>query len=412
MKRLEEAQTEVLDAVGALPVVDVRITEAANLALAAPVKAPHDVPPFPNSAMDGYAVMASDLDVLPVELEVLEDVAAGSVAMLGVTPGTAIKIMTGAPMPRGADTVVPVEDSETLAGRVRLLSGRPRGANVRAAGGDLKAGEEVFPPGVRLTPARVGVLASLGISPAVRRRPVAAVFSTGDEILPPDAPSLPAGAIRDSNRPMLLNMLSDIGCDVRDLGIVRDDEAALRATLAEAADTADIVVSSGGVSMGEYDLVKHVLSGIGSIGFWKVAMKPGKPFAFGSIAGRPFFGLPGNPVSVFVSFEQFVRPAVLTMMGAKHVFRQRIAGTAVADIRGDADRLTFVRVTIERPSDGATLVRPLTGQGSNMLAAMAHADALAVVPAGLGIGEGGEVELEMFSWPEGRSREEALTWPN
>jgi molybdenum cofactor synthesis domain-containing protein len=304
--------------------------------------------------------------------------------------------------------VVPVEDSESLDGRVRLLAGRPRGANVRPAGGDLRAGQQVFAAGLRLTPPRIGVLASLGVSPTVRRRPVAAVFSTGDEVVPPDTERLAPGLIRDSNRPMLCELLADAGCEVRDLGIVGDDDRLLRSALAEAAAAADIIVSSGGVSMGEYDLVKHVLRDLGSVEFWRVAMKPGKPFAFGNVAGVPFFGLPGNPVSVFVSFEQFVRPAVLTMMGADAVFRSRVPGVAVAAMPHDRERLTFVRTSLTVSADGRFEAEPVQGQGSHMLAALAAADALAVIPAGAEIGPGDSVLLEMIGWPAGRSAREAL----
>jgi len=408
MKGLIEAQREVLDAVATLPEVTVAVEAAAGLALAESVVAPHDVPPFANSAMDGYAVIAQDVAEVPVELKILEDVPAGSVPTRVVTAGLATRIMTGAPMPEGADTVVPVEDSESSDETVRLLAGRPRGANVRPAGGDLEAGQAVFPAGVRLTPPRIGVLASLGISPTVRRRPLAAVFSTGDEVVPPDAEELAPGLIRDSNRPMLTQLLEDVGCEIRDFGIVGDDEAALRATLAEAAEAADIIVSSGGVSMGEYDLVKHVLRGLGSVDFWRVAMKPGKPFAFGKVNDVPFFGLPGNPVSVFISFEQFVRPAVLTMMGARSVFRSRVPGVAVEAMPHDEQRLTFLRASVTLSDEGRFRALPMRGQGSHMLGALAAADALAVVPAGVQIGPGDPVTLEMMMWPEGRTAEEAL----
>lgn len=408
MRSLLEAQREVLDAVAPLPVVTASVMDALGLALASDVAAPHDVPPFPNSGMDGYAVIAGDVAAPPVDLEVIESVPAGRVAARTVTPGTAIKIMTGAPMPAGADTVVPVEDSRGNGGTVRLLAGRPRGANVRAAGGDLRAGEVVMVAGTRLDATRIAVLASLGVSPSVHRRPVAAVLSTGDELRAPDAVDIPPGAIRDSNRPLLRSLLLDAGCSIRDLGIVPDDEGALRHTLEQAAAEADIVVSSGGVSMGEYDLVKEALGGLGSVDFWKVAVKPGKPFAFGRLAGTPFFGLPGNPVSVFVSFEQFVRPAILTMLGARNVFRVRHPGRAVESLESDEQRVTFTRVAVDVANDGAFLVRSAGGQGSNMLAALSRSDAFAVIPAGAEVRQGDRVELEMFRWPEGRSRGEAL----
>jgi molybdopterin molybdotransferase len=408
MLTLQEAQRRVLGAVAPLPVEQVDVMDAGGLALAADVRAVHDIPPFPNSGMDGFAVIAADVASVPAELDVIEEVPAGSVPTMRVVPGTAIKIMTGAPMPDGADAVVPVEDSETHGGRVRLLAGRPSGANVRSAGGDVRAGDLVIESGARLDATRIAVLATLGVRPSVHRRPVVAVLSTGDELRPPHTPDLDPGAIRDSNRPLLHRLLLELGCRVDDLGIVPDDEGVLRSTLQQAAAGADLIVSSGGVSMGEHDLVKLVLGEVGSVGFWKVAMKPGKPFAFGTVVECPFFGLPGNPVSVFVSFEQFVRPAILTMMGARLVFRSRHMGRAVEPIPGDEERLTFARVGYARGNDGEFLVSLAGGQGSNMLAALSRADAFAVVPPRVTVSAGDEVELEMFRWPEDRTRAEVL----
>jgi molybdopterin molybdotransferase len=407
MRSLLEAQRAVIAAMAPLPVVTVRVGDALGLALASDVTAPHDVPSFPNSGMDGFAVIAADVATAPVVLDVIEEVPAGSVATTTVLPGTAVKIMTGAPMPAGADAVVPVEDSEGEGRTVRILAGRPAGANVRAAGGDLRAGELVAEAGTRIDAGLVGVLASLGLSPAVHRRPTAAVLSTGDEVRPPEVVDLPPGAIRDSNRPLLQALLAETGCEVLDLGIVPDDEEAIRNALERASAKTDVVISSGGVSMGEYDLVKRVLGDLGSVDFWRVAMKPGKPFAFGAVGGKPFFGLPGNPVSVFVSFEQFVRPAILAMAGARRLFRPRAMGRAAEPLHGDRHRVTFARVKLA-VEDGALLVRSAGGQGSNMLAALGRSDALAVIPAGVEVLTGDQVELEMFRWPEGRSREEAL----
>lgn len=408
MLPLQDAQRHVLDSVEPLPVVTLGVEEAHGLALSVDVFAPHDVPPFANSGMDGFAVRSDDVALGPVELDVIEDVPAGSVAGRRVVAGTAIRIMTGAPMPAGADTVVPVEDTEIEGDRVRLLAGRPPGANVRAAGGDVKAGDLVLSAGERLDATRIAVLATVGVSPQVRRRPTVAVFSTGDELRAPDTAELEPGTIRDSNRPLLASLLTEMGCDIDDLGIVPDDEETLRSVLEGAAAGADVIVSSGGVSMGEYDLVKKVLDDLGSVGFWRVAMKPGKPFAFGEVGGRPFFGLPGNPVSVFVAYEQFVRPALLTMMGAARIFRPRQRGRAGEPISGDPERLTFARARLGVDDGGNTLVTLAGGQGSNMLAALSRADAFAVVPPGFTVDTGDEVDLEMFRWPEGRTRAEAL----
>lgn len=408
MRPLAEAQRDVLAAVGALPIIEVPVWDASGLALAEAIVAPHDVPPFTNSAMDGYAVIAADVQRVPVTLEVLEDVAAGHLADGLVRPGTAIKIMTGAPVPGGADTIVRVEDTEPGDGSVRILAVTAPGTAVRPAGGDLETGAPVFDVGERLTPRHIAVLASLGISPVVRRRPRVAVLSTGDEILPPEAAALAPGQIRDSNRPLLVAMLEELGAEVVDLGIVADDAAHLRSALARGKAEADVIVTSGGVSMGEYDLVKIILRELGTVDFWQVAMQPAKPFAFGHIDGTPFFGLPGNPVSVMVAFEQFVRPALLHMMGSEFVFRSRVEATADRGWPTDAAKVVFSRVsTVWR--DKAWHARPSGGQMSNMLSALARADALAVVPVGTGAVEPGDtVTLELFRSPESRTASEVL----
>ncbi len=408
MRPLPEAQRDVLGAVELLPTEHVELAKAAGLALAEPVVARHDLPPFDNSAMDGYAVLAPDVVDAPVTLRVLEDVAAGSVPTAVVTPGTAIKIMTGAPMPAGADTVVQVEDTEPGEDEVRILVGAPFGTSVRPAGDDVVAGTVVLQVGERLTPARLGVCASLGYhSPLVRRRPRVAVLSTGDEVVPPETAELEPGKIRDANRFTLLGVLEELGVEVLDFGIVGDDADHLRERLAAAAAASDVVVSSGGVSMGEYDLVKHLLGELGSVDFWKVAMKPAKPFAFGRLGDTPFFGLPGNPVSVAVAFEQFLRPALLHMMGATKLFRPRLFGILEDDVVTDPRKVVFLRVAVEPGSDGIIRASLSGGQGSNILTALAAADALAVIPVGTAaVAAGSLVELEMMRMPAARTAAE------
>lgn len=410
MRPLAEAQAEILDALRRLPIRSVAVDEAAGLALAEPVIAAHDIPPFPNSAMDGYAVRAVDLAGLPVDLPVLEDVPAGNVPRLEVSRGTAIKIMTGATIPAGADTIVPVEATEALEdGTVRVLAPSKVGEHVRPAGGDLAAGTEIFPAGVRLGPAHLAVLASVGARPRVSRRPVVAVMSTGDEVVPADTETLEPGKIRDTNRVLLRNAVTRVGASVVDYGIIADDAEELHRALAAASSVADVVVTSGGVSMGEYDLVKQVLGALGTVDFWQVAMQPGKPFAFGTVGGTPLFGLPGNPVSVFVAFEQFVRPAILSMMGSDRLFRSRIPGVLGEAVDTNPEKVVFVRVRLDWKADGTPVAMSSGGQSSNVLSALALADALAVVPVGVGAMEAGaKVELEMFRWPEGRTREESV----
>ena len=410
MRPLADAQRDVLGAMKRLPAAAAPLDQCLGLVLAEEVVAPHPVPPFANSAMDGFAVRAADMVSPPVSLVVLEDVPAGSVAESAVTPGTAIKIMTGAPMPDGADAVVIVEDSESPEdGHVTLLASASPGDHVRRAGGDIEEGSTVLGAGTRLNPMHLGLLASVGMSePVVVRRPMVAVLSTGDELAPADAPTLRPGGIHDSNRPMLAAVLAELGVDVLDLGIVPDDARLLRSVLGEAASNADTVITSGGVSMGEYDLVKQVLGELGHIDFWRVAMQPAKPFAFGFLGETPLFGLPGNPVSVMVAYEQFVRPALLRRMGAILLFRRRSPAVLTAPVVTNVDKTVFVRVRVEAGVDGMTAT-PSGGQASNVLSVLAAADAFAVVPVGVGdVAAGARVELEWFRSPETRSYEEVL----
>ncbi len=409
MRPLIEAQRDVLAAMQPLPVAEVPLGEASGLALAAEVTAPHDVPPFTNSAVDGFAVRAADTAAAPIELPVLEDVPAGSVARHRVEPGTATKIMTGAPIPDGADAVVPVEATTPVGGGVRIEATAAEGDGVRPAGGDVGAGATVFEAGERLGPTHLGVLAALGVvCPAVRRRPRVAVLSTGDEIRPAETARLAPGTIRDANRPMIAAMLAELGAEVLDLGIVPDDGSLLRSTLERAAAEADAVVTSGGVSVGEYDLVKQVLGEMGDVEFWRVAMQPAKPFAFGFVGETPLFGLPGNPVSVVVAYEQFVRPALLRRMGSSRLFRPRVGGVTAAPLSTDPEKTVFVRVATSE-AEGRRVATPSGAQVSNVLSGMARSDAFAVVPVGVGdLGTGDAVELEMFRWPEWRTAEEVF----
>lgn len=409
MRPLPEVQAEILDRVPLLPEGRVDPIDSVGLALVEPITAPEDVPAFANSAMDGYAIRAASMTSLPAELEVLDEAAAGSAATAAVSDGAAVKIMTGAPMPEGADAVVRVEATEPLdEHRVRILEGVVTGENVRPAGGDLNSGTEVFAAGQRIRPAHAGVLASLGISPLVRKRPIVAMMATGDELVPRLTPILDRGQIRDSNTTLMKTLLEATGADVVDLGIVGDDPAQFEEALDTAATAGDVVMTSGGVSMGEYDVVKKLLQDRG-VDFWQVAMQPGKPLAFGEVATKPFFGLPGNPVSVFVSFEQHVRPALLHMLGSELLFRDRVSGVMVEQVKVAEEKEVFVRVTTTRDPDGTIKAQTSGGQSSNVLSALALADALAVVPVGVGVVEAGEeIELEMIHRPEARPRGEVL----
>jgi molybdopterin molybdotransferase len=314
-----------------------------------------------------------------------------------------LKIMTGAPMPEGADTIVRIEDTDGGSDRVIVVPSVEVGTSVRPAGGDVALGSLVFEAGTRLTPMHVGVLATIGVAhPVVHRRPRVAFMSTGDELVPPGSGPLAPGMIRDSNRPMVKALLEEAGAELTDLGIIPDNDEALREAL-ENGSASDVIVSTGGVSMGDYDVTKKVLQGSSSVGFWQVAIQPAKPFAFGRVGGALFFGLPGNPVSVLVSFEQFLRPALLRMQGATKVLRDQTPAIAGEQFDTDPDKTVFVRVRILEQGPGGPVVVSSGGQSSNVLSAAAAADAFAVIPRGVRtVGRGDPVVIERFKSPEAR----------
>jgi molybdopterin molybdotransferase len=306
-------------------------------------------------------------------------------------------------MPEGADTIVKIEDTDGGVDRVTVMPSVAVGTSVRAAGGDVASGSLVFEAGTRLAPMHVGVLATIGVaSPLVRRRPRVAFMSTGDELTPPGSGPLAPGMIRDSNRPMVRALLEEAGAELIDLGIVPDNEKALIVAL-ESGSASDVIVSTGGVSMGDYDVTKKVLGGTAAVGFWQVAIQPAKPFAFGKVGGALFFGLPGNPVSVLVSFEQFLRPALLMLQGATRILRGQSLAVAGERMDTDPDKTVFLRVRVSGEQAGRPSVVTSGGQSSNVLSAAAAADAFAVVPRGIAVvEEGGDVMIERFKAPETR----------
>jgi molybdenum cofactor synthesis domain-containing protein len=402
---LSEARAHVLSRVAVLPAASVPVVGAVGCVVARPVIAAEAVPPFANSAVDGFAVRAADVASVPVELPVVATLPAGAdPSGITVAPGQAVRIMTGAPMPDGADAVVMVEDTSVSAdGSVRIGASVAAGQHVRAAGDDLHVGDEVLATGTVLTAAHIGVLASLGITDIeVVRRPRVGVLSTGDELVTGPAPLRP-GQIRDSTRHALLPLLLEAGCEPVDLGVVRDDEAAIAAAIESACDTCDALLTSGGVSMGDFDYVKVVLDRIADMRWMQIAIKPAKPFAFGTV-GRgersvPVFGLPGNPVSSLVSFELLARPALRRMQGRPDDDLDRLSVLAVADdgLRRRTDgKIHFLRAVVAYDrADGRFHVRAGGAQGSHQLAAMASANALAVLPDGEGVAAGGEAEVLM-----------------
>lgn len=406
MISLDDARTRVLaDCRPAEPTV-VPVPEAWGRVLAEEVQSAEAVPPFANTAMDGYAVQAADLTAAspeqPTRLTVVGTIAAGQAPDRVVGAGQAVRIMTGAPFPEGADAIAIVETT-TPDGPDGVLITQPVnvGAHIRPAGEDLTAGQPVFAPGTLLGAGHLGVLATAGRTEVrVVPAPRVGVLSTGDELVDDGRPLQP-GQIRDSNRLTLLGLLRRDGYVPVDLGIARDDEQEIRARLTEAAATCDAVLTSGGVSMGDFDYVKKVLDEIGDMDWMQVAIRPAKPFAFGTVevagTGRrtPVFGLPGNPVSSMVSYELLARGGLRQMAGHRADDLQRQPVSAIADDdslrrRHDA-RTNYRRVHAEVGADGRYHVRTAGGQASNLLWPMAVADALAVVPPGDGVGQGGEV---------------------
>jgi molybdenum cofactor synthesis domain-containing protein len=398
---LDDVQAMILDAVVRLEAVEVPLGDALGAILAEEVVAPEPVPPFANTAMDGYALRAGDTAGAspdsPVRLRVVDDLAAGRAPDVPVDPGEAIRIMTGAPMPDGADAIVMVERTR------RDLDGQgvfvevevPVGRHVRQAGGDLIAGQTVFEPGTRLRAGHIGVLASVGAATVrVFHRPRVGVLSTGDELV--EAGPLAMGQIRDSNRPMLLALVREAGLEPVDLGTVHDDEDRIVALLEDAFDRCDAVLTSGGVSVGDYDFVKAALDRFGALEWRQVAIKPAKPLAFGVVSGVPVFGLPGNPVSSLVSFELFARPALFQMAGHTDRFRPEVLATAAHDFTRRPDgKLHLDRVLVRWQGDG--YVAGSTGdQSSNVLSATALANGLALLPDGDGVAAGEPVRVMLL----------------
>ena len=372
------------------------VTRALGRVLAEDFQAPIDVPPADNSAVAGYAVGSADIPPTGTrELVVVADLAAGSVFGGTLAAGQALRIMTGAPMPAGADTVYPQEVVERSGDRVRI-GALAKGANVRMRGEDVEAGAIVVEAGTVLRPQEIGLMTSLGAwQLMVRRQPRVALMSTGDEVAEPGTPRRP-GQIYDANRFALRGSIEQSGGEVLDLGIVPDDRATLRARLTEAAAGADVVLTSGGVSVGVYDLVKEVLGEIGAIDFWQVAMQPGRPLAVGSIAGTAFFGLPGNPVASMLSFMLFVRPVIYKLAGRRRLFPECWQARALEPMPKKVGRTEYKR-GILRFNDGAWEVRTTGPQGSGILFSMVAGNCLIVLDEARGNVAAGElVTVEPF----------------
>jgi molybdopterin molybdotransferase len=390
-----EAARRIVDAIAPLPSVTLPLGVAAGFVLAEELRAPIAMPRWDNSAMDGYACRAIDVAgataTAPVRLPVVASVRAGDAVPTALQPGTAVRIATGAPVPAGADTVIRIEDSDTGRDVVEIRDARDAGRNVRPAGEDIAAGGLVAAAGDRLTPGRLGLLAAVGVREVpVHRRPRVAIVATGDELVPlaDFDPVARPDRIVSSNSVTLAALITEAGGEPLDLGIVPDRPEALREALAAAAASADLVLTTAGVSVGEHDHVRATVTALqGAVDFWRVRMRPGSPLAAGRIGRTPWIGLPGNPVSTLVTFTLFAAPALRRLAGARAVFPWAIPVRTRDEIRVSAPLTQFLRVRLdEATSDDGLLGAWLTGpQGSNISSSVAAADALLIVPPDSGV---------------------------
>ncbi len=399
MLTVEEARKRMLDTVSVSATEQRGILDCLGHVLAEDIYAEEHIPPFDNSAMDGFAVIAEDVrgasEVTPVSLEVVEAIAAGYAPAKRIDRGQAARIMTGAMMPAGADAVVMQEVTQFNGEQVRIAEAVDKAENVRFTGESVRSGDLVIGSGKLLRPQECSMLASLNRSEVlVYRRPRVAVVSTGDELTPLGV-ALEPGKIHDSNRYGICAQLREAGCIPIDMGIARDDEAETERIFRGGLNRADALITSGGVSVGEHDVVKSVLAKLGKVNFWRVAMKPGKPQAYGIADGKPIFGLPGNPVSSLVVFELFVRPALLKMAGHSNPFRPAFKAKLEEAVANKDKRTNFMRAIITQ-REGEYYAKTTGPQGSGILYSLVLANGFIVIPPGVSLKSGDEVEAQFL----------------
>jgi len=377
-----EASERILARIAALSGEPVATGNTVGRVLAEPVAAPIDSPPWDNSSMDGYAVRSSDVNSVPVSLRVIEEIPAGQFATRAITTGETMRIMTGAPIPDGSDTVIRREDTDDGLDVVTITGTRDLGKNIRRKGEDFRAGDSLFDAGEEIRAPHAGALASAGIkSVSVHRRPRVALISSGDELVELDdfTPDVAAKKIVSSNSITLSALVRDAGGEPIDLGIARDDAASLREKMENAKD-ADLIVTTAGISVGDHDHVRDVVTDVGgTIDFWKVRMRPGAPLAFGEIHGIPWIGMSGNPVSAMVTFEVFVRPVIRKMLGHRRLFAPTIQVKTASQIRIAAPLMHFLRVVISTNATNEAVAELAGSQSSSVITAMARANALLIL---------------------------------
>ena len=405
MLSVEEALAQMLAQISALNVVQLPLSDSLGHVLAQDIVAQEDIPPFANSAMDGFALLSENSkpkDGQPPRLRVTGSVAAGYVADHAVEEGTAMRIMTGAPVPAGADSVIQIELTRydgPQSSWVEILEEVAEGNNIRPAGEDMQKGQTVLSRGVEIGAWEIGILATLGIAQVpVIRQPRVAILGTGDEVIDIDQPLAP-GKIRNSNSYLLEAAVRAAGAEPHRLGVAHDTVESLRAKLSEAINY-DLILTSGGVSVGDFDLVKDIMQEQGQVNFWRINMRPGKPVAFGHIGGVPLLGLPGNPVSTAITFELFGRPVLRKMLGHTRLQRQQIEVTVVDGVSDRVMRRHYVRAHVEW-KDGQFIAHTTGNQGSHIMTSLLNSNALIIVPeGGTVVKPGDQAKAMMLNWPE------------